>query len=81
MMDSIPANPTYAQVLYMIGGSVLATLAGQWFFHWRRSQEQPVIEIEALRTEVGGLRETLTGVRGQVKYIEGRMNGTHWRGD
>lgn len=45
-----------------------------WIYRWIKRDRLP----EKLREEINELRDTLAAVRGQVKYLEGKINGKHW---
>ena len=57
--------------ILMTGGSGLVQV---WIIRWAKRENIP----EELRKEMEELRATLANVRGQVKYLEGKINGKHW---
>jgi hypothetical protein len=45
------------------------------YFRWKKRQEVP----QELEKEIAQLRYDLVALRGQVKYIQGVLNGKHWK--
>lgn len=46
-----------------------------WGFRWKKRESFP----EELQKEIRQLTKDMVTVRGQIKYIEGRLNGKHWK--
>jgi hypothetical protein len=65
----------WAQLLVISGGNVVFFALQVWFFHWRSRAGVPA----ELRKEIRQVQNDIVALRGQVKYLEGRMNGKHWR--
>ena len=60
-------NPIYSQIIVVVVGNVVFLFLNMYYVHWRKRAEKP----EELQKQINTLR-------GQVKYIEGRLNGKHW---
>lgn len=63
-------------------GTVLASgavqlLVSKIYLYWKRKDAVP----DELRGEVQLLRTDVNALRGSVKYIEGRLNGRHWKSE
>lgn len=64
-------------VLLMLGGSVMNFLISVWVWEWKRKKQIP----DEIRGEVDLLRSDVNALRGSIKYIEGRLNGRHWKSE
>lgn len=66
----------WQQVAIILCGGALSLILNwlllMWFFHWKKREQQPIEAIEQLQKDVVSVRERL-------RYIEGRLNGKHWK--
>lgn len=61
-------------ILMLLGGAVVNVVVTIWVVHWKKRDSVP----EELQKEIRQLTKDMVTVRGQIKYIEGRLNGKHW---
>lgn len=62
-------------LLVVIGPAISSVFGNMIYYRWRKRENAP----EDLRKEIIELGKQLATLRGQVKYLEGRLNGKHWR--
>lgn len=67
----------WRELLVVIGGNIIFLVLNMYFVHWRKRDNLPY----ELGREMKQLRYDIIALRGQVKYLEGRMNGRHWRSE
>ena len=61
-------NPFWQTILAAFSTNILFLFVNMYFVHWRKRDEAPC-----------DLQKQITIMRGQIKYIEGRLNGKHWK--
>jgi hypothetical protein len=62
-------------LVVVIGPAVTSVMGNMIYYRWRKRENVP----DDLRKEIVDLVKQVVVLRGQVKYIEGRLNGKHWR--
>lgn len=66
----------WTQIALIVVGAALSLMLNwlllMWFFHWKQREKQPHEEIVQLQKD-------MIAVRGQLKYIQGLLNGKHWK--
>lgn len=55
-------------------GWIGTALIGMYFYRWKKRENFP----HELEKEIKEMRKEMVTIRGQVKYLEGRLNGKHW---
>ena len=79
-------NPVFQLILIGVGQTAVSIVVSMYLFRWRKREETPETLLKAMQKmqdhfdgEVRHIRGDVVTLRGQVKYIEGRLNGKHWR--
>lgn len=71
-------NPVFIQVVLLVVGTGFSLGAHvvviRWAHRWKKQQSIP----DELQREIRQLSRDMVVVRGQIKYIEGRLNGKGW---
>lgn len=72
-----------------LASSVIASIVGSSYVQWRRERRQEQREVQGVQQLAEDMKEmrkshialydTVVSLRGQIKYLEGRMNFKHWR--
>ena len=68
-------NPLFIQIVVLVVGTGLSLAANYLLIRWAQRQNIPV----ELRKDIERLGRDLVVVRGQIKYIQGRLNGKEWQ--
>jgi hypothetical protein len=63
---------TWRTLIIMVAGSAATTIFQLWLFRYKRREAKPDEDIQQLQRD-------LIVVRGQIKYIQGILNGKHWK--
>lgn len=68
-------NAIFWQIVIGVVTIGAGSVAQVWIIRWAKRDSVP----DEIRKEIDQLREILTGVRGKVMYLEGRINGKNWK--
>ena len=75
-------------ILGGVSSAVFAIIGSMIFHKWLKRERIPddltelkakIEVLEGCQKEFKQFSKDLVAVRGQVKYLEGRINGKHWR--
>lgn len=70
-------NPIFQQIALIVAGQVVSCFVTMYLIRWKKRENKP----RELELEIDRLSKNIIAMRGQIKYIEGRMNGTMWKRD
>lgn len=70
-------NPIFLQIALIITGQLVGAIITIYLVRWRKREEEP----EKLSERIEELAKQVVTLRGQIKYIEGRLNGKFWKNE